>query len=57
MKLLVAAFALVLVAACSEIPQDAHKSFAGESEMKGHADATALAKRTETQNEYLRMKE
>jgi hypothetical protein len=64
MKSLAATAALLLVAACQEIPQDAVKPFAGESEAKPYrapiyggdkaAYEKALAKRADTQNEYLR---
>ena len=64
MKAFIGAAALVLLAACHEIPQDAVKPFAGESEAKSYSAATfngdkavyekAMAKRAETQNEYLR---
>lgn len=60
----VAAFAL---AACHEIPQDAAKSFAGKDEVqlyrgdifKGDKAAfeQQLARRADTQNEYLRTKD
>ena len=57
MKTLIAAFAAVLLAACSEIPQDGPKPFADASETKSHVDAKTLAQRTDTQDEYIRMKE
>jgi hypothetical protein len=67
MKAFTATAAAVLLAACSEIPQDARKPFAGEEETKSYAGGKfegdkalyekALAKRADTQNEYLRMPE
>jgi hypothetical protein len=55
---------VLLVAACHEIPQDAHKSFAGPSETKPYAGPKfkgdkaayekAMAERADTQDEYLR---
>ena len=64
MKTLIAVTALVLLAACHEIPQDAAKSFAGERETKPYTGAKfngdkalyekTLAERADTQNEYLR---
>jgi hypothetical protein len=65
MKTFIGAAALLLLGACHEIPQDARKSFAGQSETKPYAAAPfngdkaayeeAMAKRADTQNEYLRM--
>lgn len=53
----------MLFAACSEIPQDAPKPFAGKDETRSYAGAPfngdrvkyekALAERADTQNEYL----
>jgi hypothetical protein len=67
MKAVIAAAATVLLAACSEIPQDAPKPFAGEEETKSYAGGEfdgdkalyekTLAKRAATQNEYLRIPE
>ena len=65
MKIFIAFAASVLLAACSEIPQDGVKPFAGEKETKSYAGAVfngdkaryekALAERADTQNEYLRV--
>ena len=65
MKMLIAALASLLLAACSELPQDGVKPFAGEGDAKSYADAKfkgdkrlfekTLAERADTQNEYLRM--
>jgi starvation-inducible outer membrane lipoprotein len=53
-RILLAAAALLLAAACHEIPQEATKSFAGKSET--HLDdPKALAARAQGQNEYVRM--
>jgi hypothetical protein len=64
MKMLVAAAAVTVLAACHEIPQDAAKSFAGESETRSYVGARfngdkaiyekTLAERADVQNEYLR---
>ena len=65
MKTFICAAALVLLAACHEIPQDSRKPFAGESETKLYGAAPfngdkaafeqAMAKRADEQNEYVRM--
>ena len=64
-RILFAAAAALLVGACHEIPQDAHKSFAGKAERDlagGNQFAgdevkfeKALAARARSQNEYIRM--
>jgi len=64
MRMLVAAAAAATLVACHEIPQDASKSFAGESETRSYAGARfngdkaiyekTLAERADAQNEYLR---
>jgi hypothetical protein len=64
MKKLTLLAAAALVAACHEIPQDAPKPYAGKEDTKAYAGdlfkgdkakyEAALAKRADTQNEYLR---
>jgi hypothetical protein len=64
MKLLIAAAAAVLLAACGEIPQDQPKPYAGKEDTKPYAGDTfkgdkqkfeqTLAKRANYQNEYSR---
>jgi hypothetical protein len=58
------AAAALLAAACHEIPQDAHKSFAGKAERDLSVGSKfgdearfekALADRARSQNEYVRM--
>ena len=63
-RLLVVAIAGVALAACSEIPQDAAKPYAGRDDTKAYSgDAfkgdkqkyeQAMAKRADYQNEYVR---
>jgi hypothetical protein len=64
MRQLALALAAVALAACHEIPQDAPKPYAGKEDTKAYAGdlfkgdkaeyEAALAKRADTQNEYLR---
>ena len=64
MKALVAALALLGLAACGEIPQDAAKPYAGKEDTKAYAGDVfkgdkakyeqTLAKRADFQNEYVR---
>jgi hypothetical protein len=64
MKTLTVLVAAALVAACSEIPQDAAKPYAGKEDTKPYASDTfkgdkakyeqTLAARADHQNEYLR---
>ena len=52
MKMLVMFAAAALLAACSEIPQDARKPFASAEDTK--AATPSLAKRADYEDEYLR---
>ena len=64
MRALVAVTAVLLLASCGEIPQDAAKPYAGKEDTKAYAGDTfkgdkqkyeqALAKRADYQNEYVR---
>jgi hypothetical protein len=64
MRTLVLIAAAGLLAACNEIPQDAAKPYAGKEDTKAYASdffkgdkakyEAHLAKRAESQNEYLR---
>jgi hypothetical protein len=55
-RILLACAALVLAAACHEIPQTAKKPFAGRAERElGNTNAATLAARAQGQNEYIRM--
>ena len=63
-RLLLAAVAVVSLAACKEIPQDARKPYAGKEDVQPYANdrfkgdkeayEKAMAKRADYQNEYLR---
>jgi hypothetical protein len=63
-RAILAAVAVAGLAACHEIPQDAAKPYAGKEDTKAYAGdmfkgdkakyEQALAKRAETQNEYIR---
>ena len=63
-RILMMLAAALVAAACGEIPQDAVKPYAGKEDMKPYAGDVfkgdkakyeqALAKRADTQNEYLR---
>ena len=64
MSRLAIVIAALAIAACHEIPQDAAKPYAGKEDTKAYAGdlfkgdkakyEAALAKRADTQNEYLR---
>jgi len=64
MRTLLAAVAVAALAGCHEIPQDAAKPYAGKEDTKAYAGdmfkgdkdkyEKTLAKRAETQNEYIR---
>jgi hypothetical protein len=64
MRALIAAVAVAALAGCHEIPQDAAKPYAGKEDTKAYAGdmfkgdkdkyEKTLAKRAETQNEYIR---
>ena len=54
-RMLTALVVPMLLAACGEIPQDAPKPFVAENEKT--SSGKALAERTDTQNEYLRIQE
>jgi starvation-inducible outer membrane lipoprotein len=45
--------AALALAACSEIPQDARKPFAGPEETRSYAADKKLDERAQTQDEYL----
>ena len=63
-KAAIAISALLVLAACGEIPQDAPKPYAGKEDTKAYAGDTfkgdkakyeqTLAKRADYQNEYIR---
>ena len=64
MRALVAAAAVLVLASCGEIPQDAAKPYAGKDDTKAYAGdmfkgdkakyEQTLAKRADYQNEYIR---
>ena len=64
MRALLSAVAVAALAGCHEIPQDAAKPYAGKEDTKAYAGdmfkgdkdkyEKTLAKRAETQNEYIR---